>query len=329
MSQQHSLLIVDDNPSTHQLLIDRLMRESLRVYVVEDGRLALERALQIQPSLILLDIMMPDIDGFAICEALKEHADTRDIPLIFLTALTQPDDIMRGFASGAVDFVTKPVNEVTLAARIQSHIKLYHEQRRLEDAYQQLANKANATATQTAEGVPSRAQVDQLIALASNQNTQLRLLMKQLIQSNSSGDANLGEAIGTLVHNGLGILRAQTEHAAALSRDTSVSTAQLTGALDAMEAQIETMSTDLTQLAALLQSNSAAADSAELDQLSAREIEILKLIADGYSTAYISNVLTISDSSVRTYKSRILQKLNLKNITALVKFAIRHGLTSV
>ncbi|MCP4751030.1 MAG: response regulator [Proteobacteria bacterium] len=102
------ILIVDDHPHNIQVLGTILAREGFEIYAAQDGLQALEKVESILPDLILLDIVMPEIDGFEICQRLKESPVTREIPIVFLTAKTEIEDIVKGFDLGAVDYVTKP-----------------------------------------------------------------------------------------------------------------------------------------------------------------------------------------------------------------------------
>jgi two-component system, sensor histidine kinase and response regulator len=118
------VLVVDDTAANLGLIVETLEAEGLQVTVARDGHEALRRAAIVKPDLILLDVIMPGIDGFQTCLALKENSLTRDIPVIFMTSLTQTEDKINGFHAGAVDFVTKPLQVEEVAIRVQTHLKL-------------------------------------------------------------------------------------------------------------------------------------------------------------------------------------------------------------
>jgi len=118
------ILIVDDAPKNIQVLGTVLKEKGYQIKAATDGKQALAAVEKSLPDLILLDIMMPEMDGFATIKALKENPATRDIPVIFLTAKTETDDVVRGFELGAVDYVTKPFNSAELLARVKTHIDL-------------------------------------------------------------------------------------------------------------------------------------------------------------------------------------------------------------
>ncbi|AJY08966.1 MULTISPECIES: hybrid sensor histidine kinase/response regulator [Burkholderia] len=123
------VLVVDDTAANLGLVVDTLEAEGMRVAVARDGHEALRRAELVKPDLILLDVMMPGLDGFQTCRALKDNPVTRDIPVIFMTSLTQTEDKITGFRVGAMDFVTKPLQMEEVAVRVQTHLQLHALQR--------------------------------------------------------------------------------------------------------------------------------------------------------------------------------------------------------
>jgi two-component system, NtrC family, sensor kinase len=124
ISQDNTILVVDDTPTNLQVLFDVLSEQNYRVAIAKNGETALQRIQSSQPNLILLDVMMPGIDGFETCQRLKAHPDTRDIPVIFMTALSDSVDKVKGLSLGAVDYITKPIQHEEVLARIQVHLKL-------------------------------------------------------------------------------------------------------------------------------------------------------------------------------------------------------------
>ncbi|NSZ62637.1 PleD family two-component system response regulator [Agrobacterium tumefaciens] len=118
------VLVVDDIPANVKLLEARLVAEYFDVVTAEDGFKALDICDQEQVDIILLDIMMPGMDGFEVCERLKANPKTAHIPVVMVTALDQPSDRVRGLKAGADDFLTKPVNDLQLIARVKSLVRL-------------------------------------------------------------------------------------------------------------------------------------------------------------------------------------------------------------
>jgi len=130
------LLIVDDSPSNIDLLLD-ILKSDYKLTIATNGKNAIKLALgKSKPDLILLDIVMPVMDGFEVCIRLKKNERTRDIPVIFLTAKTEIDDIIKGFDLGAVDYITKPFNRTELLARVKTHIELKKYREHLEKLVQ-------------------------------------------------------------------------------------------------------------------------------------------------------------------------------------------------
>lgn len=129
---QQTILVVDDTPTNIQVLFDLLDVSGYRVAIAKSGESALKRMQNSLPDLILLDVMMPGIDGFETCRQLKASAATRDIPVIFMTALSDTVDKVKGLKLGAVDYITKPIQHEEVLARIDVHLQLRHLQQNLE-----------------------------------------------------------------------------------------------------------------------------------------------------------------------------------------------------
>jgi len=138
---QFNILIVDDIAKNIQVLGNMLRQEGYSISFTTSGKQALEMVLSDTYDLILLDIMMPEVDGFEVCRRLSEIPESKAIPVIFLTAKTDKDDLLRGFDVGAVDYVTKPFNSAELLARVHTHLELKRARDRLKQAYQELADR--------------------------------------------------------------------------------------------------------------------------------------------------------------------------------------------
>jgi signal transduction histidine kinase len=137
-TNKDTLLIVDDVPTNLKLLLNVLRHLDFTVQIAQDGEDALEQIDYAKPDIILLDVMMPGIDGFETCRRLKADEETRDIPVIFMTALSETVDKVKGFEIGAVDYVTKPVQAEEVLARVTTHLKLRKQQKWLEQQKQEL-----------------------------------------------------------------------------------------------------------------------------------------------------------------------------------------------
>ena len=119
-----SVLVVDDNPTNLSVLVNLLKDVGMRVLVATDGESAIEQTKYVKPDLILLDVMMPGIDGFETCQRLKANPGTVKIPIIFMTALSETVDKVRGLSLGAVDYVTKPFEHEEVLVRIRTHLTI-------------------------------------------------------------------------------------------------------------------------------------------------------------------------------------------------------------
>jgi len=127
------IMIVDDEPDNLNVLGEMLRRDGLDVRAFSHGQLALEAAQEEPPDLLLLDIQMPDIDGYEVCRRFKSNEKLQAIPVIFLSAFSEPSDKVRAFEAGGIDYVTKPFAEVEVLARTHSHLRLRRYQLQLEE----------------------------------------------------------------------------------------------------------------------------------------------------------------------------------------------------
>ena len=129
----NTILIIDDTPENLRLLSSALTQQGYAVRNAINGALALSRAQAIRPDLILLDVMMPGMDGYEVCRRLKDDVQTRDIPIIFISALDSAIDKVKSFSVGGVDYITKPFQIEEVLARIEHQLRIWNLQRRLED----------------------------------------------------------------------------------------------------------------------------------------------------------------------------------------------------
>lgn len=138
LSQTGTLLLVDDVPTNLKVLFSYLKDLGFKVRIARDGEDALAQVALAKPDLILLDVMMPKMDGFEACRQLKSQAETRDIPVIFMTALTDTVDKVKGFEIGAVDYITKPIQQEEVLARIHAHLTIRNLQKTLQQTNTEL-----------------------------------------------------------------------------------------------------------------------------------------------------------------------------------------------
>jgi len=145
-SQPDTILLIDDVPDNLTVLCDFLHHANYQVLVTTSGEQGLKTALYALPDLILLDVLMPVIDGFAVCRQLKSQAQTKDIPIIFMTALSHTTEKIKGFQLGAVDYITKPFQQEEVLARVNSHLTIRKQQRLLQTRNQELDAFAHTVA---------------------------------------------------------------------------------------------------------------------------------------------------------------------------------------
>lgn len=154
---QGTVMIVDDAPGNLALLSDALEEAGFRVLVATDGYSALEQLQYISPDIILLDGMMPGMDGFETCRHIKANPATQSIPILFMTALGELDDLLRGFGEGAIDYIVKPFRHEEVLVRVRTHLNQARLTRRTEQALSGsgLAAVAIDTAGQVTWSTPS------------------------------------------------------------------------------------------------------------------------------------------------------------------------------
>lgn len=140
-SENATILVVDDTEQNVRLLAHVLKKEGYEILAAFSGKDALELVEKKKPEIILLDVMMPDMNGFEVCRALKKKASTRDIPVIFLSALSEIDSKVKGFKAGGVDYITKPFQREEVLARIDLHVRLTRLQNQLEEKIEALQER--------------------------------------------------------------------------------------------------------------------------------------------------------------------------------------------
>ena len=191
--REHSLdvaniLIVDDDAANLKLLEDMLRQQGYEVYSFPRGRLALAAAEQKPPDLILLDINMPEMNGYELCERLKSSAALSDIPVIFLSALSEIEDKLKAFQYGAVDYLSKPFRFEEVNARVETHLKLHELQRALKRQNERLEE---AVATRTQE----LAEANQRLTILDRSKSDFLNLISHEFRTPLNGILGVGELI--------------------------------------------------------------------------------------------------------------------------------------
>ncbi|MCF8365414.1 MAG: response regulator [Bacteroidales bacterium] len=139
-ANKRKILIVDDVPKNIELAANILQTKNYNITFAKSGPIALEKVKSIQFDLILLDVMMPEMDGFEVCKILKDDDATKDIPVIFLTARSETENVVKGFELGAVDYVTKPFQTEELLARVKTHVDIREKLEEKKAIEKQLKN---------------------------------------------------------------------------------------------------------------------------------------------------------------------------------------------
>ncbi|HEX9078542.1 MAG TPA: response regulator, partial [Desulfuromonadaceae bacterium] len=143
-----TILIIDDDPLNLSIVSNYLEESDFTILVAEDGEIGVARADYARPDLILLDIMMPGVDGYETCRRLRAREGTRDIPVIFMTALAETEHKVRGFEAGAVDYITKPFQREEVLARVGVHLRIRELTTRLREANETLERRVEERTTE-------------------------------------------------------------------------------------------------------------------------------------------------------------------------------------
>ncbi len=184
------LLLVDDNPINLKLLTKMLQENGYKIKACTSGKFALQAVQATPPDLILLDIMMPEMDGYEVCRQLKLEADTADIPVIFISALSETDDKLKAFAAGSVDYVSKPFQEAEVLARVKTHLTLREMRQELAGLVEHRTAQLVVKTEALKEEVDERKQVSKELQKSEQKYREIFNATDEaiLIQESSTGD---------------------------------------------------------------------------------------------------------------------------------------------
>ena len=187
------ILVVDDTVANLQILADFLVDCGYRVLVAQEGEEALERAALALPDLILLDVMLPDTDGFDVCRRLKQQSATCDIPVVFMTALVEVEHKLMGFAAGGIDYVTKPLQLAEVLARIDTHMRLRWLQKQLEDKNAELQRSHDELECRVAERTAELSEANRCLRLEIEERRQAEERLALNVAALKEAELNLRE----------------------------------------------------------------------------------------------------------------------------------------
>jgi DNA-binding NarL/FixJ family response regulator len=289
------VLVVDDTPETLSLVTDALEDAGMSVLVATDGPTALERVALVSPDVILLDAMMPGMDGFETCMALRRMPGAALVPIIFMTGLSDTEHVVKGFDAGGVDYVTKPIDPGALIARIRTHIA---NARRMSSTRAALEAAGRALIAATPDG-----RIEWHTPKADGFMTEL---------ARGTGDGNM---LPRAVVQWLGSAGAAPD-ARSLSWPPEAPRYRLTslGGVGGQQWLIAVEDSDESARTALL---------ATRFQLTEREAEVLLWVAMGKSSRDIGDILGMSPRTVDKHMERILAKLGVENRAAAAGLAVR------
>lgn len=279
------ILVVDDTPANLSLLLDALTEAGYEILVAESGRSALALLDHTTPDLVLLDLVMPGMDGIATCMRLKERAECRDVPVLFMTAVDEPDQKVRAFEAGAFDYITKPAYPPEVLARVAAHLQIRALQKSLGD---ELALRVEA------ENQLSQS-LDRAVVLADAAG---RIVFSSRLAENLLHKHFPGRTVGVLPI-GFGT------HGQLVARRFAEP-----GRNDLITFVLEERDTPPGP-AALLRLG-----------LTAREAEVLYWIAQGKSNPDIATILGASVRTVHKHVEHIFQKLGLETRNAAMLAAL-------
>ena len=292
-------LVVDDSPETLRLLTDALDGAGMTVMVALDGASAMRIVDQITPDIVLLDAMMPGMDGFETCKRLKRDAGLNNVPIIFMTGLAETEHIVRGLEAGGVDYVTKPIVVQEMIARIRVHL-------------------ANARLTQSA-----RAALDvsgRYLLAVNGQGTilwatpQAQKLLSDTLAADSDDDFVLPEPVPQWLEQAQkGNAGSKAAGMAAFPGNEQIRL-QYMGKLGPNEF--------LLRLAKDSGADAPAEFSSELG-LTAREGEVLSWLSKGKTNRDIAQILGLSPRTVDKHLEQIYSKLGVENRTAAAAIAVK------
>ncbi len=294
------VLIVDDVPDNLAVLHDALDEAGYTVLVATDGATALQRAAQAEPDIVLLDAVMPGIDGFEVARRLKAGPETAHIPIVFMTGLTETEHVLAAFEAGGIDYVTKPIRPPEVLARIAAHMQAARQARQARNALDAYGHATIAVRVEAA-GSSGRARLTWQTPLA-------RRWLPEYFEC---------------VPGEVPALFLQWLQASAAGRDTR----PLTRALGAKQlvCTLQGRTPDEDWLIVLREVSDAATVEATMQALglTLRESEVLYWVVKGKTNRDIGDILGSSPATVKKHLERVYEKLGVETRTAAAGVAMQ------
>ena len=300
------VLIVDDVPDNLSVLHDALDEAGYTVLVATHGEAALQRALQAQPDIVLLDAVMPGMDGFEVARRLKAQAETAHIPIVFMTGLTDTEHVVAAFEAGGVDYVTKPIRPREVLARITAHMLGARERRQARNALDAFGHATLAIHIDDSHGAASPGRPPQLVW----QTPLARTLLASYFE------ATAGQVPAPVLE----WLQQQSVLAAQGREPRALTVAN--GAKELMFSLQERTGDDDWLIVMREVSDAAVVDEmTKVFKLTMREAEVLYWVVKGKTNRDIGDILGSSPATVKKHLERVYVKLGVETRTAAAGLA--------
>jgi len=294
-STKELVLIVDDSPENLGMLNLALEKEGMETLVALEGKQALQIAEKMRPDIILLDAMMPNMDGFEVCQKLKENSDLKTIPVIFMTGLSDKKSVLKGFSSGGIDYVTKPIINSELIARMRVHLSHNRLTRSAQSALD-MAGQYVFSSDSNGNIIWSTSEVSRLFEESNNNSKWLKDKLH----------LELMKWLSTSPNNGMSLnLKAPEHELKVILLDKEGTDQYLLRLID----------TDLPNESKRLQINL---------NLTTRESEVLLWITRGKTNREIGEILGASHRTINKHSENIYKKLNVENRTSAATKALEY-----
>lgn len=294
-NRKELVLIVDDSPENLGMLNLALEKEGMETLVALEGGQALSIAKKMQPDIILLDAVMPNMDGFEVCKILKEDTDLKFIPVIFMTGLSDQDSVLKGFNSGGIDYVTKPIVNSELIARMRVHLSHNRLTRSAQSALDMVGQYVFAS-NASGDILWSTTEVSRLLDESNNNS----LWLKDRLH------LELAQWLSTNPNNGMSLNLKAPEHELKVV---------LLEKEDDDEFLLRLIDTDVPNESKRLQTNL---------NLTVRESEVLLWMTRGKTNREIGEILGTSPRTINKHSENLYKKLSVENRTSAAAKALEY-----